>query len=402
MTSADPEEKFPSCPFKAVVLCDYSSQQETDISVRKGELLTVQSFVDDDWLLVRNSSGEEGYVSRHYVRPCAQNATDEESDPDVKSLKDPDGEFPDCPFEAVVLCGYSGKQESDLSVSAGDVVTVKGYMDNDWLLVRNSSNALGYVSRHYVKPRVQNGSGRESEPDVKYLKDPYGQLPNCPFEAVVLCDYSGKQGSILSVAAGDVVTVKGYMDNDWILVRTSDNVIGFVSRHFVRPSADNVPEKEPVFAKFMKDPEGVLPDCPFVAIATYFYPGKGTALSINKGDLVLVEGYEDDDWLLARDRNNVLGFVSRHYVVACADNIPDGITTGVLKDPKRQLPDCPFEAVVISDHSGKRSPVLSLGEGDIITVVGYQEDWLFVRDETNRIGYVLRSFVRPCGENTNK
>lgn len=53
------------------VMYDFRAREENDVSVRRGEMVTVLNKDDDDWWWVENSKLQQGFVPKKYVWPCS-------------------------------------------------------------------------------------------------------------------------------------------------------------------------------------------------------------------------------------------------------------------------------------------------------------------------------------------
>ena len=155
MSSIDPDNSLPKCPFEAIVTCELSEKAQSGLSLSKGDIITVEKFEKDGWVFVRDRSGKKGFVSRYFIRPCVENVSELESS-STKTLIDPEGNLPDCPYEAVVTYELSVNAQSGLSLSKGDIITVEGYERDGWVFVRDRNGKKGFVSRHFIGPRVEN------------------------------------------------------------------------------------------------------------------------------------------------------------------------------------------------------------------------------------------------------
>ena len=51
-----------------IALFQFSAQQENDISVERGEFVTVLNKDDNDWYWIKRSDNQEGFVPSNYVR----------------------------------------------------------------------------------------------------------------------------------------------------------------------------------------------------------------------------------------------------------------------------------------------------------------------------------------------
>ncbi|KAJ0067014.1 hypothetical protein NL108_006246, partial [Boleophthalmus pectinirostris] len=64
------------------VLCDFSGEQEGDLTVKKGEVLTIIRKTADGWWLAQNAGGNRGLVPKNYLKFGVGVSEEEESDED--------------------------------------------------------------------------------------------------------------------------------------------------------------------------------------------------------------------------------------------------------------------------------------------------------------------------------
>lgn len=55
---------------QSAVLFDYDSEDENDLSIRRGETVTILNQDDPSWVWVRAGDRREGFVPRMYICPC--------------------------------------------------------------------------------------------------------------------------------------------------------------------------------------------------------------------------------------------------------------------------------------------------------------------------------------------
>lgn len=66
----DPEGRMPACPFAAVALHAYAARKATELSIAKGDGVTVEGYARKGWVAARNAAGARGYVPQHYIAPA--------------------------------------------------------------------------------------------------------------------------------------------------------------------------------------------------------------------------------------------------------------------------------------------------------------------------------------------
>ncbi|XP_006638545.2 nephrocystin-1 isoform X1 [Lepisosteus oculatus] len=74
-----------------IAVCDFNSQQEGDLTIKKGEILRVLSKNPDGWWLAQDSKGNKGVVPKTYLRNCndeeEETETEEDSEEETDEVK---------------------------------------------------------------------------------------------------------------------------------------------------------------------------------------------------------------------------------------------------------------------------------------------------------------------------
>ncbi|KAI8497847.1 hypothetical protein Bbelb_244990 [Branchiostoma belcheri] len=64
--------EFPKQPIgQATVMFDFMAVEENDLSVMRGETVTLLNTDDTDWVFARTDDGAEGFIPRNFCSPCA-------------------------------------------------------------------------------------------------------------------------------------------------------------------------------------------------------------------------------------------------------------------------------------------------------------------------------------------
>ncbi|CAI2310242.1 unnamed protein product [Caenorhabditis sp. 36 PRJEB53466] len=130
--------KFQDELFEAPVLLSFSASAPDDLSVREGETIAVLNVSDSEWVYVRNSENQSGFVPATHVR----------IPPDVlnRPLKEKwENE------NLLVVESFAGRTPLDLTVRPGEWIKCTGKPVDDWLwAVRVSDDKQGFIPNKVV------------------------------------------------------------------------------------------------------------------------------------------------------------------------------------------------------------------------------------------------------------
>uniref|UniRef100_A0A2R5LL15 Putative sorbin and sh3 domain-containing protein n=1 Tax=Ornithodoros turicata TaxID=34597 RepID=A0A2R5LL15_9ACAR len=177
---------------KVVILHDFTPCVDDELEVRRGQVVNVL-YQENDWVYVIAETGQEGFIPHSYCAPYGSQLaltvrqkklprSDEELDqissrgthsidsgqhsdaesfggqkerlggsvaPDVHPFfKDPAGRY-------IVLYTFVARDENDVSVERGELVTVLNREDPDWFWVLRSDGQEGFVPSAFVYPADQ-------------------------------------------------------------------------------------------------------------------------------------------------------------------------------------------------------------------------------------------------------
>ncbi|KAG8177698.1 hypothetical protein JTE90_018320 [Oedothorax gibbosus] len=141
-----------------IVLYTFIARDENDVSVERGEFVTVLNREDHDWFWIVRSDGQEGFVPSAFVYPA--DVIQDHVPPGVppSSSLQPPSPPEDLRFhgsELVMLYDYKAQAPDDLSVRRGDWVYAD--MDNQtvdgWLWAyAPKSRKYGFIPKAYARP----------------------------------------------------------------------------------------------------------------------------------------------------------------------------------------------------------------------------------------------------------
>ncbi|XP_077977142.1 SH3 domain-containing protein Dlish-like [Glandiceps talaboti] len=144
-----------------VVLYNFIAMDENDISVQRGESVTVLNRDDQDWMWVMKADGREGFVPRKFLASDISSVGYVDLDGlslSSDSSRDDTDRLYHYGTELVSLYDYQGKASDDLSVTRGDYIyaDLSDQQDNateGWIWAYSPrTKKEGYIPRAYAKP----------------------------------------------------------------------------------------------------------------------------------------------------------------------------------------------------------------------------------------------------------
>ncbi|KAI0241307.1 actin binding protein, partial [Massospora cicadina] len=128
-------------PSTAIALFDYTAVDETDISLKEGELIVSIQQVDEGWWKGTNEAGESGIFPANYVELVAP--------PEPAAPQQPPfaetcaNEEPSSQAFAIALYDYEASEEGEISFAAADRVTNIDFLSDDWWQGTNLAGQSG-------------------------------------------------------------------------------------------------------------------------------------------------------------------------------------------------------------------------------------------------------------------
>ncbi|XP_020776810.2 nephrocystin-1 [Boleophthalmus pectinirostris] len=151
------------------VLCDFSGEQEGDLTVKKGEVLTIIRKTADGWWLAQNAGGNRGLVPKNYLKFGVGVSEEEESDED----NDEDGsdEMEDIPEksdeekygdaenrQSTPHSNWSTVRKALTEIDATDVLSAMGAIPSGFrpstLNKLHTEEGIKYKGSHYLQPEL--------------------------------------------------------------------------------------------------------------------------------------------------------------------------------------------------------------------------------------------------------
>ncbi|CAG7835877.1 unnamed protein product [Allacma fusca] len=258
-----------------VVLHDFTPCVDDELQVKRGDIVNIL-YRENDWVYVLHDN-REGFIPHSYTSPYGShlsemalesdaeinknntlnrnslkklsrdsdsNSKNTHSDPDDNNegsvaskttqdsvahpfYKDPLGRY-------IVLYKFTARDENDMNVERGELLTVLNKDDPDWHWVLRSDGQEGFVPAAFIYPLNQtmqaNVKTNESECNQQSLGS----------ELVLLYDYKAQAPDDLSVRRGDWVyaDIKNQTVDGWIWAfAPKQRKYGFIPKAYARPPA---------------------------------------------------------------------------------------------------------------------------------------------------------------------
>ena len=255
----------------AVVLYDYHSKQDEELTIRKGEKLSVQ---DDSktWWLVRNERGQSGFVPSNYVRLEKKSAggligklnnmmkrsasSSSKAEPaDAATYQQVDLVRPTSGKNltavtqgnrnvAIAKYQYDATREDELSLQKGDHVNVEEKEEDGWWKGECKGRS-GWFPSNYVEEVVQ----ASLSPTDGSIGSSQSQDEQSSFICVVRALYPFNSGNPeeLPFQRGDMMDIvdQPANDPDWWEAIKADGTRGVVPRNYVDVIHDAMPVYPP-------------------------------------------------------------------------------------------------------------------------------------------------------------
>jgi len=281
----------------------YTAKTERELTVVKGDSLSVLKECGQ-WLFVQNTEGKRGMVPANYTRRAGQASASpaKTASPIPASAATPGSRGPSPGGEAnkrmVAIKDVVPTASGQIALKEGEVVVVLEEYATGWLRV-SCNGKEGRVPKEAVKPYES-----ETVQIGKYL-----------FKARAIYDYTASVEGQFSFKKGDILAiVKDDIAGGWWLADVNGK-LGHVPKSYFKVIQHKPSESTVAKAGSQEDPDGVMPACPFKAVVLYKYEGDSVStLTIAKDEVLTIEGYKQNGWLVARNSENKIGHVSRKFV----------------------------------------------------------------------------------------
>lgn len=207
---------------KFIVLYSYHAQDENDLSVERGQLVTVLNKDDPEWFWVQRPDGHEGFVPAGFIYPLDAIQKQQHMSLPMTAMSLSSGSTAPPPPPPL---SSSGGGSGPSSLSPG-TLGMAGYNSH------NNNNNNGGVQMSAVPPPIptQSSQSNHNSVDFRYSGS----------ELVMLYDYKAQAPDDLSVRRGDWVyadlnnqTVDGWL---WAYAPKTRKY-GFIPKAYARPPA---------------------------------------------------------------------------------------------------------------------------------------------------------------------
>ncbi|KAK2963840.1 hypothetical protein BLNAU_1409 [Blattamonas nauphoetae] len=139
-----------------VAAYDFTAQEQTEITITAGEEISVEKPDNGQgWTFVRKKDGSEGFVPTNHIMEVTPEQHQQmlgqstQLDPEPAAappLAETGGGQP-----ATALYDYAAGGEGEMSLTAGETITVVPGDDPDWILATNSTGQSGYVPLSFIQ-----------------------------------------------------------------------------------------------------------------------------------------------------------------------------------------------------------------------------------------------------------
>ena len=245
---------------KCEALYNYTARDAEEVSVSKGEMLTV---VDDSgtWWRVGNNRGQTGLVPSNYVREVK--ADPPSTPPGGRSNLPPDDPHmyqqtdlmvsrngpASLNIRAIAKYKYTSTREDELSLEKGDEVIVMEKEADGWWRGRCGTR-IGWFPFNYVEEeQPDSGALASSAASSSTGQQPLAREKNFICGVVALYSFNSGNPEELPFEKGDLMDIidQPADDPDWWEARKADGSTGLVPRNYVEVvhDADSVVGKTP-------------------------------------------------------------------------------------------------------------------------------------------------------------
>ncbi|EPX73326.1 App1 protein [Schizosaccharomyces octosporus yFS286] len=116
----------PSSKTPAVVIYDYSPEEENEIELTEGEKITIIDFVDEGWWLGEKSNGKQGLFPSNYVE-LLQEETVAPVQASESNVEDTSGQI-----SVKAVYDYEAQEDNELTFYESDIITNVDRIDPNW------------------------------------------------------------------------------------------------------------------------------------------------------------------------------------------------------------------------------------------------------------------------------
>ena len=229
-------------------LYDYNATDSEELTIRKGEKLTVLS-ADGTWWEVTNDRSKTGLVPCNYVKELPEEQSRTQHSPSASQFRihpeEPAGMYQQTDLvktansflniPAVAKYKYVAKRDDELGLEKGDNLVVLEKEQDGWWRGR-CGNRIGWFPFNYV----------EELPPSTAVEQRVEKTVICT--VVALYPFNSGNPEELAFSKGDILEIidQPQDDPDWWEARVTDGTTGLIPRNYVEQVMEGGKPKSPI------------------------------------------------------------------------------------------------------------------------------------------------------------
>ncbi|XP_071977537.1 SH3 domain-containing protein 19 isoform X1 [Engystomops pustulosus] len=356
---------------------DIASSNHGELSCKRGDVLVLLEHKDNNYIHCQKGgvTGDVKVTNMKIITPL-----DDSSDNKQKDLphRMEDSHTP----HALVLHDFAGEHADDLSLTSGEIVYLLEKIDREWYRGKCKGNTGIFPANHVrILVDMPNKGFLKKNPAASNIKGP---------RCLARFEFIGDQKDELSFSEGDMITLREYINEEWVKGELKGHV-GIFPINFVEIIED-LPNK--TTAPDSWDSQKNKPSASSAQLnrlsgewyeALYDFTAETEDdLPFRKGDKILIIERLDSEWYKGR-LNGREGILPAAFVQLCS-----GATTWQTQGGK------PGKARALYDFSGENEDELSFKAGDIITELESVDDEWISGELYGKTGIFPKNFVQKC------
>ncbi|KAF7666109.1 hypothetical protein LDENG_00118590 [Lucifuga dentata] len=379
-----------------IAVYDYNGGNTGELSFRKNEVILLLEEIDHNTFKCQVGD-TKGRVQKSHIKVITPlTSVSVMSSPQATSGADSGRNNYELKVQAIY--DFTPEGSGELSLRAGDVVTMVEQVDNEWYR-GTCRGRTGFFPINYVKVLLNS---------PKPIPEKPGKSPSATVSGpwcVARFDFEGEHSDELSFSEGDVIQLKAYVGQDWARGQIGD-FTGIFPLNFVEVIEDLPPppsqqQTQPTRIALpgmaaptnshteVAKPVQVSQSGVEWVMALYDFAGRTDGdLSFQKGDRILITQHVSDEWCCGR-LNGSEGIFPTSFVES---------STGQLSSNSQQDGAAGGgKAKALFNFTSHCDEELSLQVGDIITnLESIDEEW-FLGDLRGKRALVPKNYVQLQG-----